>query len=129
MWSFLYCACRFYAGFGNDLNYRREGDSWAKNEVNAFLDVILSWKAARSMSNSGQPSSIFSSDVSKKVLSVFITAATLKVGQVLPQSTYSSLPPPLVAAAASAFGCRRLQLDWASPPGPLLPDSPQRRYI
>ncbi|GFZ12979.1 glucan synthase-like 12 [Actinidia rufa] len=37
--------------------------------------IIVAWNG------SGQPSSIFSSDVFKKVLSVFITAAILKLGQ------------------------------------------------
>ncbi|XP_052173079.1 callose synthase 3 [Diospyros lotus] len=37
--------------------------------------IIVAWNS------SGQPSSIFSSDVFKKVLSVFITAAILKLGQ------------------------------------------------
>lgn len=37
--------------------------------------IIVAWNGT------GQPSSIFTSDVFKKVLSVFITAAILKLGQ------------------------------------------------
>ena len=37
--------------------------------------IIIAWNG------SGQPSSIFRGDVFKKVLSVFITAAILKLGQ------------------------------------------------
>lgn len=37
--------------------------------------IIVAWNG------SGEPSSIFSGDVFKKVLSVFITAAILKLGQ------------------------------------------------
>lgn len=37
--------------------------------------IIAAWNGT------GEPSSIFSSDVFKKVLSVFITAAILKLGQ------------------------------------------------
>lgn len=37
--------------------------------------IIVAWNG------SGEPSAIFDSDVFKKVLSVFITAAILKLGQ------------------------------------------------
>lgn len=37
--------------------------------------IIVAWNG------SGQPTSIFSADVFKKALSVFITAAILKLGQ------------------------------------------------
>lgn len=37
--------------------------------------IIVAWNGT------GQPSSIFTADVVKKVLSVFITAAILKLGQ------------------------------------------------
>ncbi|XP_057951982.1 callose synthase 3-like [Malania oleifera] len=40
--------------------------------------IIASWNG------SGEPSSIFSADVFKKILSVFITAAILKLGQGAP---------------------------------------------
>ncbi|KAA8528138.1 hypothetical protein F0562_035611 [Nyssa sinensis] len=47
----------------------------------SFLTLCLQAMIIVAWNGSGQPSSIFSSDVFKKVLSVFITAAILKLGQ------------------------------------------------
>ncbi|KAM7497427.1 hypothetical protein LguiA_021841 [Lonicera macranthoides] len=60
--------------------------------------IIIAWNG------SGQPSSIFSSsDVLKKVLSIFITAAILKLGQVTYAYTWEN-PPGFAQTIKSWFG-------------------------
>ncbi|GFY98958.1 glucan synthase-like 12 [Actinidia rufa] len=60
----------------------RANQIWGSPEdVEFFFILCLQAMIIVAWNGSGQPSSIFSSDVFKKVLSVFITAAILKLGQ------------------------------------------------